>query len=167
VGRSRNRTQPHRSAHRFVAAALTLAFLAACNGNSASHADVGDTAPGFATRDLDGNAVALRDYRGQTVVLNFWASWCIPCRHEFPLLARIDARPNVVVLGVVYNDTQAHARKFMTDHEGTWPGLVDDGQIARAYRVGPGIPATIVINPDGKIRRRNLGEVRSISALLQ
>jgi thiol-disulfide isomerase/thioredoxin len=109
----------------------------------------------------------LRSYRGQTVVLNFWASWCIPCRHEFPLLAKIDARPHVAVLGVVYgNDSLTNARKFMTEHDGTWPGLVDDGQIARAYRVGPGIPATIVINPDGKIRRRNLGEIRSISALL-
>jgi thiol-disulfide isomerase/thioredoxin len=98
--------------------------------------------------------------------LNFWASWCIPCRREFPLLARVDARENVAVLGVVYNDTEAHARQFMDEHGGTWPGLVDDGQIARAYRVGPGIPATIVINPDGKIRRRNLGEIRSITALL-
>jgi thiol-disulfide isomerase/thioredoxin len=151
---------------RRVAAALLLA-LAACNGGSSSHAEVGDVAPGFTTRDLDGHAVALRDYRGQTVVLNFWASWCIPCRHEFPLLARIDERPDVAVLGVIYNDPDlSHPRAFMRQHGGTWPGLVDDGQIARAYRVGPGIPATIVINPDGKIRRRNLGEIRSIDALL-
>ena len=150
---------------RRAAAALLLA-LAACNGGASSHVEVGDRAPGFTTHDLDGHRVALRDYRGQTVVLNFWASWCVPCRHEFPLLRKIDAREGVVVLGVVYNDTTAHARKFMTDHEGTWPGLVDDGQIARGYRVGPGIPATIVINPDGKIRRRNLGEIRSIGALL-
>jgi cytochrome c biogenesis protein CcmG/thiol:disulfide interchange protein DsbE len=153
-----------------VALALGLAVvLTACNGSSSSssHADVGDTAPGFSTRDLTGKAVALRDYRGQTVVLNFWASWCVPCRHEFPLLAKIDARETVTVLGVVYNDSQGNARTFMTDHNGTWPGLVDDGQIARAYRVGPGIPATIVINPDGKIRRRNLGEIRSITALLK
>ena len=146
--------------------ALTL-LLAACNGSSSSQADVGDTAPGFTTRDLSGHTVRLSSYRGQTVVLNFWASWCVPCRHEFPLLAQIDARPNTVVLGVVYNDSTSHARTFMTDHDGTWPGLVDDGQIARAYRVGPGIPATIVINPDCKIRRRNLGEIRTIKGLLQ
>ena len=150
---------------RCVVVALAL-LLAACNGSS-SQADVGDTAPGFTTRDLSGHTVRLSSYRGQTVVLNFWASWCIPCRHEFPLLAQIDARPHVAVLGVVYNDSTANARMFMTDHDGTWPGLVDDGQIARAYRVGPGIPATIVINPDGKIRRRNLGEIRTITGLLQ
>lgn len=125
------------------------------------------TAPAFATQDLNGKAVALRSYRGQTVVLNFWASWCIPCRHEFPLLAQIDARPNVTVLGVVYNDSTTNARKFMADHGGTWPGLVDDGQIARAYRVGPGIPATIVIGPNGKVVRRNLGEIRSVASLFQ
>ena len=149
-----------------LCAALLLA-LAACHPSaSSSHSDVGDRAPAFSTHDLNGKTVALRDYRGQTVVVNFWASWCVPCRHEFPLLAQIDARPNVTVLGVVYNDSDTNARKFMAEHEGTWPGLVDDGQIARAYRVGPGIPATIVVGPDGKIRHRNLGEIRSVNALL-
>ena len=154
---------------------VALAFLlacAACNASSSSSssshgADVGAKAPAFATHDLTGKAVALRTYRGQTVVLNFWASWCIPCRHEFPLLAQIDARPDVVVLGVVYNDSIGNARKFMASHGGTWPGLVDDGQIARAYRVGPGIPATIVIGPTGKVVRRNLGEIRSVASLFQ
>jgi peroxiredoxin len=151
---------------RRVCVALLL-VLAACDGSSSSsQAEVGDTAPAFSTRDLDGNTVALRSLRGQTVVLNFWASWCVPCRREFPLLAQVDARPGVAVLGVVYNDSSGNARTFMREHEGTWPGLVDDGQIARAYRVGPGIPATIVIGPDGKIRRRNLGEIRSVNGLL-
>jgi peroxiredoxin len=152
---------------RGIVALVLAAVVGACNASSSSHADVGDTAPAFTTRDLAGHTVRLRSYRGQTVVLNFWASWCVPCRREFPLLAQIDERPTVAVLGVVYNDSAANARKFMRDHNGTWPGLVDDGQIAHAYRVGPGIPATIVINPDGKVRRRNLGEIRSITALLR
>ncbi len=150
---------------RRVAVALGL-LLAACTSSPSSHADVGDAAPAFETHDLAGKTVRLADYRGQTVVLNFWASWCIPCRHEFPLLAQVDARPSVAVLGVVYNDSAGNARKFMAEHDGTWPGLVDDGQIARAYRVGPGVPVTVVIGPNGKVVRRNVGEIRSVEGLL-
>ncbi len=150
------------------ALAVALALLCcACSGSDTPRAAVGERAPGFTTRDLDGKSVALRDYRGQTVLLNFWASWCVPCRKEFPLLAQLDARPDVAVLGVIYNDSPANARKFIAEHEGTWPGLVDDGQIARAYRVGPGIPATIVIDAEGVVVRRQLGEVRSPIGLLE
>lgn len=145
-----------------------LAFallLGACTSGSHHAADVGQVAPTFSTRDLDGNAVRLVSYRGKTVVVNFWASWCVPCRKEFPLLADVAARDGVVVLGVVYNDSLDNARGFMREHGGTWPGLKDDGGIARAYRVGPGIPATIVIGPDGKVRLRHIGELRSIDDL--
>ena len=53
----------------------------------------------------------------------------------------------------------------MPDHGGTWPGLVDDGGIAHAYRVGPGIPATVVVDPAGTVARRHIGELRSIEDL--
>ncbi|HUR76524.1 MAG TPA: TlpA disulfide reductase family protein [Acidimicrobiales bacterium] len=156
MGRSPSRARTH-----VRALAVAALFVASCSGSDeSSRAEVGDTAPGFVTRDLAGARVRLRDFRGETVVLNFWASWCIPCRREFPLLADVDATDDTVVLGVVFNDTVDNARSFMADHGGTWPGLRDDGSIARAYRVGPGIPATIVIGPDGKVRRRILGEIR-------
>lgn len=146
---------------------VALALLAgACTSGAGGHAaDVGRIAPTFSTRDLDGARVRLVSYRGQTVVVNFWASWCVPCRKEFPLLAEADKREDVVVLGVVYNDSVDNARAFMRAHNGTWPGLKDDGSIARAYRVGPGIPATIVIDPDGKVILRHLGELRSLKDL--
>jgi thiol-disulfide isomerase/thioredoxin len=146
-----------------LVAALVLSACSSSGGTP--RADVGETAPLFATRDLAGERVRLRDFRGQTVVLNFWASWCIPCRKEFPLLAQVDERQNVVVLGVIYNDADDNARRFMSEHGGTWPGLKDDSKIARAYRVGPGIPATIVIGADGKVTKRILGELRSIDSL--
>ena len=123
-------------------------------------------APAFETFDLTGRPVRLVDYRGKAVILNFWASWCVPCRKEFPLLAQLDARPDVAVLGVVFNDTDANARKFMTDQKATWPGLRDDGSIAKAYRVGPGIPASIVVGPDGVVTVRHIGEFTDPSDLV-
>jgi thiol-disulfide isomerase/thioredoxin len=147
-------------------ALLALAVcLGACTSGGTSRAEVGEIAPLFASRDLAGERVRLREFRGQTVVLNFWASWCIPCRKEFPLLAQVDARENVTVLGVIYQDSDDNARRFMAEHGGTWPGLRDDGKVARAYRIGPGIPATIVIGPDGKITKRILGELRTVKDL--
>lgn len=148
-----------------VLAAVTALVGPACGPSGGSKAEVGDDAPAFSTFDLDGKPVRLVDYRGSKVVLNFWASWCTPCRKEFPLLAEADRRAGVVVLGVVFKDTVANAKKFMAEHQGTWPGLKDDGKIAKAYRVGPGIPATIVIGPGGKVLRRQLGEVKSLNDL--
>ncbi|MEY2467909.1 MAG: cytochrome c biosis protein CcmG, thiol:disulfide interchange protein DsbE [Actinomycetota bacterium] len=148
-----------------LAVALLVAVSGACGGSTA-RAQVGDRARAFSTVDLDGERVRLESWRGFTVVINFWASWCIPCRHEFPLLAKLDARPNVVVLGVLYNDTDENARRFMAEHGATWPGLKDDGRIARAYRIGPGIPSTIVVDPTGVIRLRHIGEVRETTDLL-
>lgn len=148
-----------------VLAAVAALVGPACSPSGGSKAEVGDDAPAFSTFDLEGNPVRLDDFRGSKVVLNFWASWCIPCRKEFPLLAEADRKAGVVVLGVVFKDTVANAKKFMAEHHGTWPGLKDDGKIAKAYRVGPGIPATIVIGPRGTVLRRQLGEVKSLSDL--
>lgn len=148
-----------------MALVAAAALLAACGGAD-ERAAVGSVAPGFATRDLDGARVSLRSFRGETVILNFWASWCVPCRKEFPLLAQADARQSVVVLGVVFNDSVANARRFMREHAATWPGLRDDGQIAKAYGVGPGIPATIVIDADGRVVRRHIGEIRRVADLI-
>ena len=68
------------------------------------------------------------------------------------------------MLGVVYKDSVDNARRLHgRSHGGTWPGLKDDGRIARAYRVGPGIPATIVIDATGMVAKRHIGELRSTS----
>lgn len=119
-------------------------------------------APTFTTFDLGGRRVALTDYRGRVVLLNFWASWCIPCRSEFPLLRDVHGG-DVTVLGVVFDDSRAAARRFMRERGATWPGLIDPrGQIARAYGVGrkPGIPVTVAVGPAGALAGRHIGEAR-------
>ena len=110
----------------------------------------------------------LADYRGKTVLLNFWASWCIPCRSEFPRLAEVEGG-DVQVLGVVFDDSAANARAFMRERRATWPGLVDPKhQIADAYRVShhPGIPVTYVIDKAGVVRSKHLGPVTDPRQLL-
>jgi cytochrome c biogenesis protein CcmG/thiol:disulfide interchange protein DsbE len=119
-------------------------------------------APTFSTFDLDGRPVSLRDFRGRPVLVNFWASWCIPCRREFPLLREVHG-PDVTVLGVVFDDSPSAARRFMRDQAATWPALVDpQGRIAAAYEVRrkPGIPVTVAIDRNGVLVDRQIGEAR-------
>ncbi|MCZ7525916.1 MAG: TlpA family protein disulfide reductase [Acidimicrobiia bacterium] len=123
-------------------------------------AEVGRPAPGFEVPGLDGPAVRLDEYRGRPVVLTFWASWCKPCRDEFPLLA--SAREShtdagLEVLGVTYEDLPADSIAFAEELGVDWPlGRDEDGSVARSYGVRA-IPQTFFIDPDGVVRGRVYG----------
>ena len=113
---------------------------------------------------LDGTTIDLAKYRGKPLVLNFWASWCVPCREEFPLfkdrLATLGERDGLQVVGVLYKDQPELAQAFLSDFGASWPSLTDpDGSIAAAYRVvAP--PQTYFIDKDGILRGIQIGEVR-------
>ena len=113
---------------------------------------------------LDGTTLDLAKYRGKPLVLNFWASWCVPCREEFPLfkdrLATLGERDGLQVVGVLYKDQPELAQAFLSDFGASWPSLTDpDGSIAAAYRVvAP--PQTYFIDKDGVLRGIQIGEVR-------
>ena len=128
------------------------------SGGSGTVARVGRPAPKFETFDLAGAPVSLASVKGP-VLLNFWASWCTPCREEFPMLARVHGK-GATVLGVVFRDTDESARKFMQEQRAAWPGLIDPkNQIADAYDVHPkpGIPVTYAIDSAGLVRAKHLG----------
>ena len=121
---------------------------------------VGDRAPGFALADLDGEPVRLADYAGRPVLVNFWASWCLPCVEEFPLLAAaLDEHADIglVVIGIVYRDRSEAARAFADQIGADWPLAMDPGEaVARAYGVyGP--PESWLIGPDGRVVSRQIG----------
>jgi cytochrome c biogenesis protein CcmG/thiol:disulfide interchange protein DsbE len=141
-----------------VGLGLFLAFRPASSGSHARRAAVGQRAPTFATFDLEGRRVRLDDVDGPKLV-NFWASWCVPCRTEFPMLAKVDGH-GATVLGVVFRDSAANAAAFMREQHAAWPGLVDpQGQIADAYDVHPkpGIPVTYAVDAAGIVRAKHLG----------
>ena len=147
-----------------IAAAVVVGATAAVFAfrPSGDQATVTGAAPAFSTVDLDGRPVSLADYNGKAVLLNFWASWCVPCRKEFPLLKGVDGN-GVQVLGVVFQDTSDAAAAFMKEQQATWPGLQDPGgRIADDYDVGfrPGLPVTVLIDRQGRLAERHVGELR-------
>jgi peroxiredoxin len=124
-------------------------------------ATVGEQAPDFELKTLDGKTVRLSDYAGKPVVVNFWASYCHPCREEFPMFRQaLEQHHNdFVLLGVDYRDIASDARKFAKDKRATWPILEDPGdQVALAYGVRA-VPQTFFIGRDGKISQRYYAQV--------
>lgn len=125
----------------------------------------GQKAPDFKLKTLDNKEVSLSDFKGKPVVINFWASWCPPCRLEMPDLNQFaaDYKDKVAVLGIniAFNDKDADMRKFVADSKLVFPTLLDtDGKATTAYKIGP-IPTTIFVDKDGVIQNTLIGAARS------
>ena len=123
---------------------------------------IGSAAPDFTLLDPRGAVVRLSDFRGKTVVMNFWATWCKPCRKEFPLLVRLynrDAPRGLVVFGVDLQESPDIVGQFLSEFNATYPVAIDSkGDVGGAYRL-LGLPTTYFIDPDGVIRAQHLGEL--------
>jgi cytochrome c biogenesis protein CcmG/thiol:disulfide interchange protein DsbE len=151
-----------------VAVAAGAAYLAGLRGvpvpdgaSAPEEAPARPPAPAFVLPSLqDGRPVALRDFRGQVVAINFFASWCKPCELEAADLQRTwDAvrGQGVVLLGIAIQDREADARQFLRRHGLTYPAAFDrDTRVAEAYRV-TGIPTTVFVDPAGRIAGRHVG----------
>jgi cytochrome c biogenesis protein CcmG/thiol:disulfide interchange protein DsbE len=116
---------------------------------------VGARAPAFTLRRLDGRGnVSLAAYRGKAVVLNFWASWCVPCKGEAKVLERDWAqyRSHVVFLGIDYHDLASDARNFVDAHELTFTMLDDgSGSVTHGKYGISQVPETYVVDREGRI----------------
>ncbi len=136
--------------------------------DKAPAAEAGRAAPDFELRTLDGGSLRLSDLQGRPVVVNFWASWCVPCRTETPFLIatyeKYEAQ-GLVVLGVDLREADAPARGFRDEFEIPYPVVMDrNGQVARTWRIGgptQGIPASYFIDASGVVRKVVFGPVRT------
>src|SRR5690606_335049 len=114
--------------------------------------EVSALAPPFALTSLDGEVVRLADLRGQQVIVNFWATWCGPCRVEMPILQRLydDAPPGALrILAVNLGEPPDAAREWQRSFNLTYDILLDEGQMVAALYQLRGQPSTYVISPDG------------------
>jgi cytochrome c biogenesis protein CcmG/thiol:disulfide interchange protein DsbE len=116
---------------------------------------VGAAASSFELKSLDGRAVGLADFRGRPLLINFFASWCDPCREEMPLINELAARAGkdgYAVLGIAVEDTRAAIMQYAQEARLVFPIALDlNSRVKRAYRIfGP--PATFFIDAQGTIR---------------
>ena len=130
---------------------LLLAFAAA----SAGAVRLQDEAPDFTLKSLEGSNLRLEEYRGQVVLINFWASWCGPCRQEMPLLDRLHHRyedTGFAVLGINVEGEAAPAQELVDKTNVTFPILIDEGQaVSELYNL-EAMPSTVVVDRDGIVR---------------
>ncbi|MFA1822883.1 TlpA family protein disulfide reductase [Virgibacillus oceani] len=122
--------------------------------------DVGNMAPDFGLETLDGEEVHLSDYQGERILLNFWATWCGPCREEMPDIQRLFEDKNVTVLGVnlTYSEGSIETvTDFVSQYKLEFPVLLDENSsVSQLYRIQP-IPTTYMIDSNGKIQYKAFG----------
>ncbi|MEO5830951.1 MAG: TlpA disulfide reductase family protein [Rhodanobacter sp.] len=160
---------------------LGLAVLAAALGGYAQHrlqnvtgaptssvvesTVVGEPLPALSLRDLDGQLHSLSDYRGHRVLINFWASWCLPCLQEMPALIKAQQKfgeHGVIVLGIAM-DEPAHVRPFLATHPVNYPILI--GQMdppSTSLQLGntlENLPYSVLVGDDGRILATHAGSM--------
>ncbi len=116
--------------------------------------------PSFLLRDPQGREHRLADYIGNVVIVNFWATWCAPCRKELPSMNRAWAElknESVVMLAINVSDDLEAIAAFLQDYPIDFPVLLDrDGEASQQWRV-LGLPTTFVVNPSGQVVYREVG----------
>ena len=157
---------------------LSVVFLAGCSSGEAGESTVGveegDTAPDFELSGFqlevlgegeytykDINDMRLSDFRGKVVFLNFWGTWCPPCRREMPQMEEMyrDYRNfDFVILAIEVNQREGidAVRPFIESYELTFPILLDQGRTGDLYKIRA-FPTTLIIDPEGIIRERIQG----------
>ena len=120
---------------------------------------VGSVAPDFSLAQLGGKPLKLSDLKGKPVVVNFWATWCPPCKEEMPLLQRYSSQfgEQMILLGVDYAEQEPVVQDFVDQMGITFPILLDsDGAVSNLYYVR-NYPTTFFIDAEGVVRAQHLG----------
>ncbi len=124
---------------------------------------VGDPAPGFSLKTLAGGTASLQDYRGKVVWINFWATWCPPCKDEMPAMQTLYERyrdQGLVILGIDYTiaDPVEDVRNFLDQVKVTYPILLDEnGKVNDQVYAVPGLPESVVVDRQGVVQQVEVG----------
>lgn len=148
-----------------LAVLLLAAALGGCaNANVKRGPEVGLLAPAFQLKDLSGKTVALESLRGKPVFLNFWATWCPPCRAEMPDLNTMYQKygDRMHFLAVNVGESAKPVREFLTANDLTFPVVLDQSSSAAGtYRIN-GIPTSLVLDSKGIIRGKQVGMLTAV-----
>lgn len=138
-------------------------LITGCTAGShqSSVARVGEPAPYFELKDLEGQSVSLDDFSGKPILLNFWATWCPPCRLEMPYLEQVYEEwsdQGLVVLAINEGESSAQVREFVQSYGLTFPVLLDTrGAVAQAYNPQEFLPTSFFIDRDGVVQVKIVG----------
>jgi len=148
-----------------IFAAIVIAFLvfspAACKqkeaGVKAGAPSIGDMAPDFISKDVNGKAVKLSDYKGNVILIEFWATWCPPCRELAPVLDKLYGKykdRGFVILAVT-NEDRDIVKDYVKEHKMKYPVLIVTDETIKQYGI-IGIPVSFLVNKEGKIVSRHM-----------
>lgn len=145
-----------------IAGALLMQGNSSSVTPSESPSATREIAPSFALALLDGQSFQLSDYKGKPVLINFFASWCLPCREEMPILVKASqeyAARGVVFLGIAIDDTEEKMKQFIVRYNVTFPvGLDKTADLQKAFGLY-GIPTTYFIDKQGVVNYFHSGTV--------
>lgn len=141
--------------------AVGLFFLVRQHGAPAvASAQQGALAPDFTLADLSGQTLNLSSYRGKVVLLDFWATWCVPCREEIPHLVDLQNKygsQGLQIIGVSMDDGSEPVREFYQHFKMNYPVVMGDAKTGERYGGVLGLPIAFVIAPDGRITSKHIG----------
>ncbi len=144
-----------------VAACLAGLYFYGCHRMPAWQlATSGKIAPDFNVTDLDGRKLTLSDYKGKVVLLDFWATWCAPCRAEIPHFVEMQTTygpQGFQVIGISMDDDAKPVREFYREFKLNYPVAVGDDKLADSYGGVLGLPVNFIIDRDGHIYSKHIG----------
>ena len=116
----------------------------------------------FSFKDINGKRVSLSDFKGKVIILDFWATWCVPCKAEIPGFIELQKKygdQGLQIIGLSVDDSLNTAKKYATEMKMNYPVLLAEGKedILKAYDPIPSIPVSIIIDRQGRIVTRHLG----------